>query len=867
MLHTIVERIRQIENVEIKTFEKEVQAMASINGKPKEQQHPLIVNLISIATIEKRIQEKKYKVSEEFIRDIKQLDHNWFILGSTNQIKLAKHIMRYTNSEIYEMEMCVFCYQNAFLNPRWFTSVCNRPHLIVWAKLKGYPYWPAKVMSVDALGRADVRFFGAHDRCNIPPSQVLLYSEKDPNKTKGSTSTPPTSKSSSKTQKTLSEAVIEATECIENLRDVYGFQYYPIRTPFDPSKMEEYLETMFPNTKKKDSKEIKSDHREKDAEGSLKMKIIKTPSGGLQTIEQSSSQSSSGKQKSSEKNDVYAVMNKSSSGDTEQSGRVSLLLVKQRSVVENSKRSKKLKNGDTSSETPENGITTMGTPSTSTVGSKRQSGPRNSANRSKVGRNEKDSNDQPPTKRMKHADKQKTPVTDENKTPEEQQQPAHKHKKTAKHRKSLHGDPDSPLIVTLNHIPPGTDLVRRIRSVSKSPPPAQRNKRSRSEKNVDRDIQLTTKNIRLSLGEAKTAEPTVVSQDRKSIDKLVNETEKPVSSRQPSPVNNNVPTPVTSTPTAQVIENPSIEETVVIKLEPMDPDDTIEQENIPGNADIDNSNARKVFLVSTDDRRNSASGFKNGRARKTFPNQIGRIPDPPPPPLPQNILQPGTFQAPVNQAMVYIPQNFQQSPAPSNVPPLASLSGTGVSEVSIHAVQRSAGNVNRHILMNGTSPRSMALNQLRLENGAILVRRMSALTNGESVATYQQPSNIINQRQLNQGQHFSGHQLPEMCSAGIFAESNNYALEAGLTGRILSENSQRISNYFRNVMLETIQEISPHSTQAENILLKNKIEKLTQELQKCKDDMMSLKAANAMEIQSIRTSNGKLNDLNDLCLE
>jgi hypothetical protein len=36
--------------------------------------------------------------------------------------------------------------------------------MLVWAKLKGFPFWPAKAMKVNKESAVDVRFFGAHDR-------------------------------------------------------------------------------------------------------------------------------------------------------------------------------------------------------------------------------------------------------------------------------------------------------------------------------------------------------------------------------------------------------------------------------------------------------------------------------------------------------------------------------------------------------------------------------------------------------------------------------------------------------------------------------------------------------------------------------
>lgn len=45
----------------------------------------------------------------------------------------------------------------------------------------GFPYWPAKGMTVNTSGLVDVRFFGAHDRAWVPARDCFLYSEKDPN--------------------------------------------------------------------------------------------------------------------------------------------------------------------------------------------------------------------------------------------------------------------------------------------------------------------------------------------------------------------------------------------------------------------------------------------------------------------------------------------------------------------------------------------------------------------------------------------------------------------------------------------------------------------------------------------------------------
>lgn len=56
------------------------------------------------------------------------------------------------------------------------------PHLLVWAKQKTYPYWPAKLMSVNAeQNTVNVRYFDVnHTRAVLPPNDCYMYSEDCP---------------------------------------------------------------------------------------------------------------------------------------------------------------------------------------------------------------------------------------------------------------------------------------------------------------------------------------------------------------------------------------------------------------------------------------------------------------------------------------------------------------------------------------------------------------------------------------------------------------------------------------------------------------------------------------------------------------
>jgi hypothetical protein len=66
------------------------------------------------------------------------------------------------------------------LYDEFFSTLQRIPHPLVWAKLKGFPFWPAKAMRINSEENVDVRFFGAHDRAWIPTKDVYLYSLEAP---------------------------------------------------------------------------------------------------------------------------------------------------------------------------------------------------------------------------------------------------------------------------------------------------------------------------------------------------------------------------------------------------------------------------------------------------------------------------------------------------------------------------------------------------------------------------------------------------------------------------------------------------------------------------------------------------------------
>lgn len=103
------------------------------------------------------------------------------ILGNAKVLSIVKSVFKIGKQEMYDIDTCYECYYRAnTFKVDWFVEVCSRPHILVWAKLKGFPYWPAKAMCTSPQGVVDVRFFGEHDRAFVSNRDCFLYSQEHP---------------------------------------------------------------------------------------------------------------------------------------------------------------------------------------------------------------------------------------------------------------------------------------------------------------------------------------------------------------------------------------------------------------------------------------------------------------------------------------------------------------------------------------------------------------------------------------------------------------------------------------------------------------------------------------------------------------
>lgn len=99
---------------------------------------------------------------------------------NASQVSKADELLAACIKEINNIKACSECYGNRCKNSKdWMIHACERPHLLVWAKVEFYPYWPAKVLSYSDK-YVSVEFFDDHSTAEVKVGNCLLYSKEYP---------------------------------------------------------------------------------------------------------------------------------------------------------------------------------------------------------------------------------------------------------------------------------------------------------------------------------------------------------------------------------------------------------------------------------------------------------------------------------------------------------------------------------------------------------------------------------------------------------------------------------------------------------------------------------------------------------------
>uniref|UniRef100_A0A6P7GDG9 Zinc finger MYND domain-containing protein 11 n=1 Tax=Diabrotica virgifera virgifera TaxID=50390 RepID=A0A6P7GDG9_DIAVI len=129
-----------------------------------------------MSVIEVKLNTETYTKFAEFLGDILTVQHNITIFhgNQSQEYGAAELMVRDTLHDLTELTNCVDCYKhsNEKINAKWFCLPCRVPHELVWAKQKGYPYWPAKIIRV-IESNYDVRFFGGkYERATLKVNSI-----------------------------------------------------------------------------------------------------------------------------------------------------------------------------------------------------------------------------------------------------------------------------------------------------------------------------------------------------------------------------------------------------------------------------------------------------------------------------------------------------------------------------------------------------------------------------------------------------------------------------------------------------------------------------------------------------------------------
>ncbi|XP_031636683.1 protein kinase C-binding protein 1-like [Contarinia nasturtii] len=130
----------------------------------------------------KGIDEKfdEYANADEFLADIDELVKSFNTIWSHQRdIKCAiTQLSELCHRDVKSIRTCSECFTNWAADPDdYFTKVCSKPHLLVYAKFGDYPYWPSKLMTINDR-TANVVFFGDHTQADVPVEKCILYSKK-----------------------------------------------------------------------------------------------------------------------------------------------------------------------------------------------------------------------------------------------------------------------------------------------------------------------------------------------------------------------------------------------------------------------------------------------------------------------------------------------------------------------------------------------------------------------------------------------------------------------------------------------------------------------------------------------------------------
>ncbi|XP_031636693.1 uncharacterized protein LOC116349423 [Contarinia nasturtii] len=229
--------------------------------KPLKTDDPTVTT-VGLAKIAENFE--TYTSIEEFLGDINCLVRCYSLLfAKSNQKKAAESLSERCHRDVKSIQLCADCFE--YWNTSrddYFTRVCAKPHLVVFARLNPYPYWPGKLMSIDGE-IANIEFFGDHTQADVPVASCFLFSSEFADDSKHSTNIH------------LRNAYEELLQHIANIKAKFGtFHPSPFRAAINPEKIQQQLVKMIPGAFKVACDEQSSASVEKGESSSVAAVVV-----------------------------------------------------------------------------------------------------------------------------------------------------------------------------------------------------------------------------------------------------------------------------------------------------------------------------------------------------------------------------------------------------------------------------------------------------------------------------------------------------------------------------------------------------------------------------------------------------------------
>lgn len=133
----------------------------------KQFEENFIFKKMNLSLMRQKAERLEYNCLEEFDDDFYFFMHN-LSLTQTQVVDIAQSFLDLRSEllkELTEIKKCVDCYQRfndkqlKETNKEWLSLPCAQTHEPVFVKMKGWPYWPAKVIEINENNKIEICFF------------------------------------------------------------------------------------------------------------------------------------------------------------------------------------------------------------------------------------------------------------------------------------------------------------------------------------------------------------------------------------------------------------------------------------------------------------------------------------------------------------------------------------------------------------------------------------------------------------------------------------------------------------------------------------------------------------------------------------